>query len=59
MPPLPPALLRECPELQTIPSDTLEDVLRTHIVNMDAANKCKLMHDALVNRLRELEQHDN
>ena len=56
MPPLPEALIRECPELATASSDTLAEILRTHAVNMGAARSCKDMHDALVKRVRELQK---
>lgn len=55
MPPLPEALIRECPELQQASEDTLAEILRTHAINMGKARMCKEMHNALVKRVRELQ----
>lgn len=55
MPALPAALLQECPELEAADSDEVSEILRTHILNMEVANKCRLLHNALVGRIRELQ----
>jgi hypothetical protein len=52
---LPAALVRECPELRTASEDTLAEILRTHTSNMGSARMCRDMHNALVKRLRELQ----
>lgn len=55
---IPPALLRECAELKPSPSDTLLDILRTHVSNMGSANQCRLMHNALVYLLEDKKEVD-
>lgn len=56
MPALPASLLLECPDYQQADSDDVGEILRKHILNMEAANKCKLIHNALVGRIKELQQ---
>lgn len=55
MPALPASLLQECPEFLQADSDEVGEILRKHILNMEAANKCKLQHNALVGRIKELQ----
>lgn len=56
MPPLPEALLRECPELRLADNDTLRELLTTHAVNMGKARTCKEMHSALIKEIRRLQK---
>ncbi len=56
VPRLPLEWLRECSKLQEFASGALVEILLTHGHNMEDAGKCRARHNALVKRLKELQE---
>ena len=55
LPILPPAWLRQCPELASFDSGDIAGILVTHGRNAQTAGICRARHNALVKRLKELQ----
>jgi len=53
---LPPHWMADCKEMQTYPSGDIQDIALVHAQNMEASGICRARHNALVKRLRELEE---
>lgn len=54
IPPLPPSLLRECPEYRAATSSGIDALLEVYVDNMEAAGKCRARHNALVDLLNSI-----
>lgn len=55
-PTLPPSLTAECKEMLEYQSGELTEILETHGVNMQNANRCRQRHRALVEALEQFEK---
>lgn len=55
MPILPPSWLSQCPELTEYESGLLEEIARVHGQNAKKYGVCRVYHNALVERLKEVQ----
>lgn len=54
VPELPPSLSAPCKAMSEYKSGELAEILETHGINMEAANRCISRHEAVINALQAL-----
>ena len=54
--PIPPQLLEPCERL--VEAETLDDVLESHLINMERAGTCMARHGSLVEAIKAREAQD-
>ncbi len=55
VPQLPLEWLRHCKDMKEYASGDVEEIAITHAENMELAGKCRVRHNATVDRLKELD----